>query len=402
MEKITDRKQVHKIMFMFAVTYMVSYITRINFGAVIAEVIRDMSATKSELSVVVTGSFITYALGQVVSGMCGDRINPKLLVFWGLIATALMNITIPLLTTPTQMTIVWGINGFAQAFMWPPMVRMMAEYFNGDDYNNSCIFVSWGSSAGTIIVYLVAPLIITLSGWKNIFYFSATIGIVMAFLWYKVCPNNVTAKSTREVKSEDTSAPFITPVLVVIMIVVILHGAVRDGIITWMPSFLSETFNMSSSVSILSGIVLPIFSVICLQVASAIFNRFFKSPVAGASLFFAAGAVCCAILSVVAGKDAVSSVIFSALASGFMHGVNLMLISILPRYFSRQGRVSTVSGLLNACTYGGSAISTYGIALIAENLGWNSAIVTWTILALAGTGLCLISFPSWKKKYGDL
>ena len=79
MEKITDRKQVHKLMFMFAVTYMVSYITRINFGAVIAEVIRDMSATKSELSVVVTGSFITYALGQVVSGMCGDRINPKLL-----------------------------------------------------------------------------------------------------------------------------------------------------------------------------------------------------------------------------------------------------------------------------------------------------------------------------------
>lgn len=43
-----------------------------------------------------------------------------------------------------------------------------------------------------------------------------------------------------------------------------------------------------------------------------------------------------------------------------MHGVNLILVCMLPVFFKEGGNVSTVSGTLNACTYVGSAFSTIG------------------------------------------
>ena len=73
---------------------------------------------------------------------------------------------------------------------------------------------------------------------------------------------------------------------------------------------------------------------------------------------------------------------------GAMHGVNLILISMLPPYYKKQGKTATVSGVLNACTYVGSAISTYGVARLSGTIGWNKTIFVWVIIAAAGTLLC--------------
>ena len=41
MSKLQNKKDIRKAALIFAVTYMVSYITRINYGAVISEMIKD-------------------------------------------------------------------------------------------------------------------------------------------------------------------------------------------------------------------------------------------------------------------------------------------------------------------------------------------------------------------------
>ena len=61
-QKITDKKQISKFATLFMLTYMISYITRINYGAVISEMERATAFSKSLLSMAVTGSFITYGL----------------------------------------------------------------------------------------------------------------------------------------------------------------------------------------------------------------------------------------------------------------------------------------------------------------------------------------------------
>ena len=84
-EIITDKKRVNRLIILFMVTYMVSYLTRINYGAVLLDMVKSTGFTKDLLSLAVTGSFVTYGVGQIISGFIGDKIEPKKLIFIGLI-----------------------------------------------------------------------------------------------------------------------------------------------------------------------------------------------------------------------------------------------------------------------------------------------------------------------------
>lgn len=185
MDKLKDRRQINSLTFLLALTYMISYITRINFGAVVSEMSEVTGFSKSMLSMSLTGSFITYGIGQILCGVLGDRISPKRMINVGLVMTICMNCLIPLCRSPYQMLGVWCVNGFAQSFMWPPIVRMMAALLEADDYKRTFTKVSWGSSIGTILIYLLSPLVIVTAGWKNtifIWFCVAIVGILVCLL----------------------------------------------------------------------------------------------------------------------------------------------------------------------------------------------------------------------------
>jgi len=97
------------------------------------------------------------------------------------------------------------------------------------------------------------------------------------------------------------------------------------------------------------------------------------------------------------GGSAVLSVLCLSLLAGTMHGVNLLLVCMLPPYFAKGGKVSVVSGLMNSVTYVGSALSAYVIPLATENAGWHVTLLLWLAMAVLGTVMCLICIPSWKK-----
>jgi OPA family glycerol-3-phosphate transporter-like MFS transporter len=86
-----------------------------------------------------------------------------------------------------------------------------------------------------------------------------------------------------------------------------------------------------------------------------------------------------------------------AILTGCMHGVNLMLVCMVPPYFKSTGKVSTVSGVLNAATYVGSAASTYGIAVLSDALGWDATILIWLGIAACGAAICLLCRNAWNK-----
>ena len=91
------------------------------------------------------------------------------------------------------------------------------------------------------------------------------------------------------------------------------------------------------------------------------------------------------------------SALMMAIITGAMHGVNLMLISRLPVHFRKYGKVSTISGVLNACTYVGSALSTYGFAHLSEAFGWYFIIISWAVIAGLGTAICAFCIRRWEK-----
>lgn len=387
------------IALIFAAIYMVSYLTRINFGAVVSEMEHATGISKKLLSLSLTGSFITYGIGQIFSGFTADRISPKKLITIGLGITATMNLLLPLCKGPYTMLCVWCVNGFAQSMMWPPIVKMMTQLFDDGQYKKAAVIVSGGSSVGTIAVYLVAPVVVSALNWKWLFVICGCVAVLTLALWqlFRYTPSVNAARD--KTKSNGNFHVFLSPLVLSIMGAIVLQGMLRDGITTWMPSFITEVYNWDTAASILAGVILPVFSLICVQFATSLHNRLFRNPLVCAAVFFASGVVCALCLYTVTGTNAGLSVWFSALLTGAMHGVNMMLISILPPYFCRFGLTGTASGVLNACTYVGSALSTYGIAAISETTGWKFTVLLWAVIALLGMILCLCGTKAFSKRF---
>lgn len=395
-----------KLAWLFAYVYFASYITRINLSAVIQEVVTDTGFEKSALSVILVCMSVSYGIGQIINGRIGDKIKPQNLIFTGLITASTVNLIFPLFSFSIPwMCLLWAVNGCAQSMMWPPIVKIMVSTMDEVTYGEASVIVSLGSSMGTIAVYLISPVIITLLSWECVMLASAIVGIISVVIWSVVKDrtykeNEGLEYATNESNNNASSFRFpreaIFPIIF-IALAIICQGMLRDGVTNWMPSLLSETFNMGNSASILCTVSLALFSMVTFIAAGAFYKKFFKNEVACSAAIFAMASVSALLLSLFLNSSAILAIVFMTLITGANHGVNLMLIGHVPKRFRKYGNISTISGAINSCTYVGSAIATYGIAKLSESFGWQITVIVWMIIAIIGTAFCLVAMPRWKK-----
>jgi len=194
--------------------------------------------------------------------------------------------------------------------------------------------------------------------------------------------------------------------LVMIMLAIVLQGMLRDGVTNWMPSYMLETFSLSEESAIITAVIPAIFSMLSFFLFEQLHRKLFQNEVFCAAMIFSLSAVAATVLWIVSTlfSSPLLSTCLLALIIAAMHGINLMLISVVPKRFAKSGKVSTYSGLLNACTYVGAAISSYGFAALAEGFGWSITILVWIVISALGLLLTLLASPLWKKfrrEYAD-
>lgn len=388
---------------LLAFVYFSSYVTRINFAAVMQEIITDTGYAKSQLSVILVALSITYGAGQVINGIIGDHVKPRNLILCGIVSATVINILFPFCVgSVALMTVMWALNGFAQAMMWPPIVKILVSTANEEEYAYAVVRVSWGSSFGTVLMYLTAPLIIGLVGWQGVFVTSSVIGASAAVIWgvmsYRIPVEKATMLSASGEKKQKMQFPK-QAALPILMIVcgIIFQGMLRDGVTNWMPTYLAEVFDFGNRTSIFITVSLAIFSIVTFGVADGLYRRFFKNEVACGGVIFAVAVLSAVVMALLFEAGAVIAVLMMAMITGCMHGVNLMLITHVPKRFKKYGNISTVSGALNACTYIGAAIATYGIAKLSEIVGWRNTVGVWAIIGVLGTLCCFVGARLWKK-----
>ena len=420
-----QRKYQTYVIFLCWMVYFASYLTRINYSAVVSEIVSAEGLSKTAASIAVTGSFVTYGAGQLICGLLGDKYKPRNLIFIGLCITSVTNILMPCTLCVPLMTAIWCINGFAQSMLWPPLVRMMVDLLPAEAFKRACVHISIASSAGTITVYLLAPVCIRVLNWRYVFWIAAAFCICVICNWMRGTRRIENWRRAGIVRTADAAAPadrktpaspkenapeekmrenpdktslyklFTSSGLFFMAIAIVLQGILKDGLLTWIPSYISETYDLSTSLAVLVSVALPIFSIISVSLASML-NRIIRSEATCAAAIFAFGACSCALLAVFFSFSPYTSVLLAGITTGCMHGVNLMLISRVPAHFARYGRTSTVSGMLNTFTYLGSAISTYGIAAVTEAFGWQTSVICWAAAAVLGTIACVFSIRRWR------
>lgn len=402
---LTLRNPGKQLALLCAVIYFVSYLTRHNYAAVLTEVIASGTASSTAAAVTTVG-FITYGFGQLISGFLGDRLRPQRLILLGLLLTTLMNLSLPLCHTGWQMCLVWGVNGGAQALLWPPMVKLLSR-LSKEDYQDACVNVTIGGSAGTIGIYFLAPLVLSLSDWHSVFYACASIGLLAALLWsFRI--NSLldklesTQQQTQQVQQKKKLPAACIPVTALVIFAIILQGILRDGITTWAPVYLYEVYHLTPSFSILISVTIPIMSVVGVKTAALVYNRKIPGARKCAGVFFLAGFLFALLLLLAKGASPILFSGLAALLTACMHGINMLLISVFPLHYQKFGRISFFSGLLNSATYVGSALASFGFDRVARAAGWNWVIFLWAVISAAGALLCFWAhrqgFPDEKKK----
>ncbi len=390
------------IVILCSLVYFISYLTRKNYAAIIVEFVDKTGISLPQASLALTGLAIFYGAGQLVSGYLGDRINPKYIIACGLFTTAAMNIALPFCKYVPLLVAVWCINGLAQAMMWPPIVKLLSSSLSDDEYKKSTVTVSNASQIGVILLYLLAPVCITYSSWKTVFYVSGSLAAVAAFgvIFLMPCIDMKPARAKNQnAKNKDTKKATAFPYLlfILIMLAIVLQGLMRDGVADWLPTYLESEFEISSEVAILLGVAPPVFAMACFTLVSWLSRKVFKNELFFAGLIFFTAFVASFLLAIFSSSSVVLSTVLSTLINGCMHGANLILVCLVPPFFKRNGNISLVSGLLNSCTYAGSALSGFGFALMATLFGWRGTIIGWAIICAVAAGICFAVVKSWQR-----
>lgn len=397
---------------LLSMTYFVSYLTRLNFAAVTAELTSEAVGilTKNEAGIIATTLFATYAVGQIVSGALSDRLRPERVICAGFLLAAGCNVLMPFVAGKVLwMAAIWGVNGFAQAFFWPPMVRLMSVYYDDAGYARCNWAVSVAAHLSTIVVYIAVAGCVKYYNWTGAFFGAAILGglslliFTVGFSVFRktaVPPTAVGVAPAEKQETDDGGKPRLFPLFLstgafLIMIAIMAQGFLKDGVQNWLPNFFTEVFTFSSSGAILSNTVLPIFNIIVVSLATVLYRKVFRHELREAMTFFGVVVACSILLALAMGRSAVLCLLLAALITGCAHGVNLMLISFVPRRFAKTGKVSLVSGVLNSCTYVGSATSSYGVAAVATKLGWQFAVLSWGAVAAVGILACLLAYRRW-------
>ena len=404
--KLIEKKQIRLLTVLCWMIYFSSHITRINFAAILVEFIQAEGVLKSAASAITTALLVTYGVGQLISGYLGDRVSPRLLIFAGLMVASFCNVLLPVVSPSIgAMGVVWGINGIAQAMMWPPLVKICASSLSSEDYNRLIPVIGTSTAVATIAVYSASPLIITLSGWKPVFYVAAVVATLAAFVWFaatgKLLKNISFVSPKSEQKAEGIKKAgnkAIWMLLPIILLAIAMQGILHDGISTWMPTFLSETFKVKSTVSILSTLAMPITHMLIGLSTYRVLLAVKKDVFAAISVYFGVAAGFLLLLWCIGTDSMMLATMCIAIGSGAIHGVGSLQTFYLPELFGGTGRISFYAGLINSAVSVGSAISTYLVALISEAYGWGLTIVSWVLFAGLGLSLTLVCMLVARKK----
>lgn len=401
--KITDSRMVLLLFGLCWLVYFITYVGRLNYSSAMADMIAEGILDKAWAGSISMVFFFAYGGGQLVNGFLGDRCPPRAMVFIGLAVSGVCNLLMSVVSHPAALGVCWGINGYAQSMIWPPIVYIFTDMLEGPSVVKCCVNITSTVALGTLASYLLSAGMIYASGWKAAFLAPGILILLTAVLWSILFRKVQRYAQEYGVPDQDEEAPqkedsgktakgaslprlVLATGLAAVLVPVIVHGVLKDGVTSWVPTYISETFSATPVLSILVTTVLPVVNLTGAYAAQFMNQRFFHSEIKTSAFFFLVAF--CAMLGLLffgSWSMAASIALLSVITSSML-AINTMMVNLVPLHFSKIGRSSTVSGFLNCSAYLGSAISTFTIGLLVERKGWSVTILSWAVL----TGIALL------------
>ena len=395
--------------------YSFSYIGRLNFSASMAEMTNSGVLLKSEAGAVTTGFFICYGLGQFLSGWLGDKVPPRYLVFTGLTCSSLINFAISFGPPVALMTVLWSANGLSQALLWAPICRIVSDRVHTSRRQKACTALATTMAGGTLFAYVLSALLISAKGWSASFVCGSVCTFAAALVWIFVTTKieKDTEKngeieempvriddSGEAVPHDEIPSNFIKLLLVsglmTLAVASGVQGILKDCMSTWVPTFISDMFEMSPVISILTGSLLPVFGLFGPYLANYIMART-RDELSSLFILFVISSVALALLALFGRFSIVVSIVALAATYACSLGQNMFIVGTIPMYFHNVGKVSMITGTLNAVSYLSTAVLSWITGALVDGAGWGIVMTLWLILSCVAAVSVIFAKRRWNK-----
>ncbi|MEG0545971.1 MAG: MFS transporter [Oscillospiraceae bacterium] len=388
------------------VAYFSTYICRLNFSAVMPELQKGEVFSESQIALVSSAFFICYGAFQFVSGILGDKLDTRLMVFWGLLISSVSNILIFFNHSFYSLLFLWAINGIVQSMVWSPILKIASVNFNEVEKKKFGIDISTTVPIGTLLSYGISLLTLIFLPWQYVFLTCGLTELLISFYWFIGTKNLKQSDAEKEKSKALEVAPMsakktikilLAGGLFFLLIPIAIQGTLKDSVTQWIPTFLGDAFGSKTTFSLALTMILPIINVTGAYFAKAV-DKKVKNEITTSLIFFVISAVFLTILMLFGSKNIIIALISMAAITNCMFAINVMLITMVPLAFASTGRVSTISGFLNAMAYIGCGILNIFAGKILEiSSSWSVLFIMWLILAVIAIFVSAISVPLWKK-----
>ncbi|WP_103072101.1 MFS transporter [Aquimarina sediminis] len=182
-----NQKSIYKILkwqvFMSAtIGYGLYYVCRLSLNVVKKPIVDSGFLTESQLGLIGSALFFSYALGKFVNGFLADYSNIKRFMSTGLLISSLINLMLGFVDGFLFFAICWGINGWVQSMGAPSSVVSLSRWFKDKERGSFYGFWSTSHNIGEALTYILTAVVASYFGWQWGFKIAGIIGIVGAII----------------------------------------------------------------------------------------------------------------------------------------------------------------------------------------------------------------------------
>jgi OPA family sugar phosphate sensor protein UhpC-like MFS transporter len=187
--------------FLLYISYVTAYICRKNYSFWLSGIIQRGEMPQTQAAVFGSTMELAYGIGKLAAGPVADNVSPKKLLLISLLIASLCNAL--MFSTGFYMldVLLWGLNGFSQAFSWPALALVFFAWF-GESPARATLYsvLSTNQNFGSAVTPLIlTPFVASSMGWRAALWIPAVIGLstcVALLLLLKETPDSSSKFST--------------------------------------------------------------------------------------------------------------------------------------------------------------------------------------------------------------
>lgn len=165
--------------------YGLYYVCRLSLNVVKKPIVDEGIFSETELGIIGSVLFFTYAIGKFTNGFLADRSNINRFMTTGLLVTALANLFLGFTNSFILFAILWGLSGWFQSMGAASCVVGLSRWFSDKDRGSFYGFWSASHNIGEAFTFIIVASIVSAFGWRFGFMGAGLIGLLGALIVWK-------------------------------------------------------------------------------------------------------------------------------------------------------------------------------------------------------------------------